>query len=77
MEKHEDQGTKAVYVTTPKSSPRQLRRIWAHCNLSAGSDFSVPSSFSHKEQVSMYLLEGNQARRNLKVRTKQCNDCHI
>lgn len=69
MEKYEDQVTKATCVTTPKSLLRQLPppRISAHCRLSVGSAFSVPSSSSQEEQVSMYLPEGDRERRNLEA----------
>ena len=70
IERHEDQVTKlAAFVSTPKSLPRQLRppRISAHYRLSVGSAFSVPSSSSQEEQVSMYLPEGERERRNLET----------
>ena len=70
IERHEDQVTKlAAFVSTPKSLLRQLRppRISAHYRLSVGSAFSVPSSSSQEEQVSMYLPEGERERRNLET----------
>lgn len=70
IERHEDQVTKlATFVSTPKSLPRQLRapRISAHYRLSVGSTFSVPSSSSQEEQVSVYLPEGERERRNLET----------
>ena len=70
IERYEDQVTKlAAFVSTPKSLPRQLRpsRISAHYRLSVGSAFSVPSSSSQEEQVSMYLPEGERERRNLET----------
>lgn len=69
-ERHEDQGTKlAAFASTPKSLPRQIRPppISAHYRLSVGSAFSVPSSSSQEEQVSMYLPEGEWERRNLET----------
>ena len=73
IEKHEDQVTKlAAFVSTLKSLPRQLRppRISARYRLSVGSAFSVPSSSSQEEQVSMYLPEGERERRNLETLNK-------
>ena len=70
IERHEDQVTKlAAFVSTPKSLPRQLRRprILGHYRLSVGSAFSVPSSSSQEEQVTMYVPEGEQERRNLET----------
>ena len=69
-ERHEDEVKKlAAFVSAPKSLVRQLRspRILAHYRLSVGSAFSVPSSSSQEEQVSMYLPEGEQERRNLET----------
>ena len=58
-----------AFASTPKSLPRQLRPppISAHYRLSIASAFSVPSSSSQEEQVSMYLPEGERERRNLKT----------
>ena len=70
IERHEDPVTKlAAFVSTPKSLPRQLRppRISAHYRLSVGSAFSIPSSSSQEEQVSMYLPEGKRKIRNLET----------
>ena len=70
IERHEQQLTKlAAFTSTPKSLPRQLPppRISAHYRLSVGSAFSVPSSSSQEEQVSMYLPEGEWERRNLET----------
>lgn len=70
IERHEEQVTKlAAFASTPKSLPRQLRppRISTHYRLSVGSAFSVPSSSSQEEQVSMYLPEGERERRNLET----------
>ena len=70
LERHEQQVTKlAAFTSTPKSLPRQLPppRISAHYRLSVGSAFSVPSSSSQEEQVSMYLPEGEWERRNLET----------
>ena len=70
IERHEEQVTKlAAFASTPKSLPRQLHppRISAHYRLSVGSAFSVPSSSSQEEQVSMYLPEGEWERRNLET----------
>ena len=70
IERHEEQLTNlAAFASTPKSLPRQLRppRISAHYRLSVGSAFSVPSSSSQEEQVSMYLPEGEWERRNLET----------
>ncbi|KAM7442098.1 hypothetical protein ABFA07_008918 [Porites harrisoni] len=70
IERHEEQVTKlAAFASTPKSLSRQLHppRISAHYRLSVASAFSVPSSSSQEEQVSMYLPEGERERRNLKT----------
>ena len=70
IERHLDQVTEqATFVSVPKSLVRQLRPpgISAHYRLSVGSAFSVPSSSSQEEQVSMYLPEGQRERRNLET----------
>lgn len=62
IERHlEDQVMKlAAFVSTPKSLSRQLcpPHTSAHYRLSVGSAFSIPSSSSQEEQISMYLPSG-------------------
>lgn len=69
MEKHEDQVTKAAYVTTSKSSPgNYVLHAFRHTAVyPLDQAFSVLSDSSQEEQVTMYLLEDDRERRNLEV----------